>query len=384
MASVTLDNITKRFGNLVAVDDVSMTVKDGELLCLLGPSGCGKSTTLRTIGGFETPTSGNVRLDETNVTGEPPYRRNTSMVFQNWALFPFKTVLENVTFGLKMDGVGSTEQRERAREVLGAVEMNGYEDQKPGELSGGQQQRVALARSLVVDPEVLLLDEPLSNLDKRLREQMQLELKSIHEEFDTTFVHVTHDQDEAFTIADRIGIMDDGKLVQIGDPKEVYNNPKNEFIEEFLGDTNFVDASVRKVTGNEIIADTSFGVPTSISVPDTPRVEAGNDLTISVRPEILTIQQASATTKQTRTNGGMRTTEEKANSDVTNSVEGHIEDVLYRGSVIRYAVSVNETSVFVERGSADFADVSKGDTVTIEWQPDRLLAFKNGERVGRE
>jgi spermidine/putrescine transport system ATP-binding protein len=383
MASVSLDNITKRFGDLVAVDDVSMTVKDGELLCLLGPSGCGKSTTLRTIGGFETPTGGSVRLNETDVTDEPPYRRNTSMVFQNWALFPYKTVLENVTFGLKMDGVDATEQRERAREVLEAVEMSGYEDQKPGELSGGQQQRVALARSLVIDPEVLLLDEPLSNLDKRLREQMQLELKSIHEEFDTTFVHVTHDQDEAFTIADRIGIMNDGKLVQIGDPKEVYNNPKNEFIEEFLGDTNFVDASVREATGNEIIADTSFGVQTAISVSDSPRVEPGDDLSISVRPEILTIQRGSAT-KQTRTNGGMPTAEEKVNSDVTNSVEGRIEDVLYRGSVIRYAVSVSETSVFVERGSADFADVSRGDTVTIEWQPDRLLAFKNGKRVGRE
>ncbi|RKS78331.1 ABC transporter family protein [Haloarcula quadrata] len=187
MSEIELQNLSKSFGELDAVTDVSLSVRDGELLCLLGPSGCGKSTTMRMISGLETPSSGTVYIGDADVTDEPAYDRDTSMVFQNWALFPYKTVLENVAFGLKMRGMGKQQRRDRASEMLDRVHMDGYESHSPTDLSGGQKQRVALARSLAVDPDVLLLDEPLSNLDKRLREEMEIELKDIHEEFQKTF-----------------------------------------------------------------------------------------------------------------------------------------------------------------------------------------------------
>ncbi|GAB3674234.1 ABC transporter ATP-binding protein [Halopiger thermotolerans] len=378
MSEITLQGLEKRYGDTLAVEDVSVSIDDGELLCLLGPSGSGKSTTLRMIAGLETPTDGTIRIGDEDVTDQAAYDRTTSTVFQDWALFPHKTVLENVAFGLKMDGVPKDERRERAREMLERVQMSGYEDDDPTNLSGGQKQRVALARSLAVNPDVLLLDEPLSNLDKRLREDMQIELREIHDDLEKTFVHVTHDQDEAFTLADRIGIMNEGQLVQIGDPHEVYENPKNRFIESFLGDTNFVEATVSQATAESISVDTELGAELVLPTDGDPDLEEGTDLTLSLRPEILSIDRAPDAA------GDDDAAERRAVADgsTTNTVIGTIGNVVYRGSTVRYSVSIDGSSIFVERSDASAETLSAGDEVRIEWNGADVLAFRtDGARV---
>ena len=374
MASVTLADLTKEYGDLTAVDGLDLDVDDGELLCLLGPSGCGKSTTLRMLGGLETPTDGDVYIGDERVTDEPPYERATSMVFQSWALFPHKSVLENVAFGLKMDGVDENERNERARDVLDVVEMGEFADADPGDLSGGQKQRVALARSLAIEPDVLLLDEPLSNLDKRLREQMQLELRNIHDEVETTFVHVTHDQNEAFTLADSIAIMNDGDVEQVGEPREVYDDPVSLFVEEFLGDTNLVDARVETEIDGGVVAATEFDEEVEVPTPGGD-VEPGDPLTISFRPEELDVSRVAA--------DGGQSAEPTEAGDVTTSLEGTVTDVLYRGSSVRFYVQIGETSVFFEQSVGDQTDFEVGDSVVVSWDPADLLVFSEGERLGR-
>jgi spermidine/putrescine transport system ATP-binding protein len=373
MANVTLEKLTKEYGDLTAVDGLELTVEDGELLCLLGPSGCGKSTTLRMLGGLEEPSSGDVFIDDDQVTHAPPYERDTSIVFQSWALFPHKSVLENVAFGLKMDGVSAEERRETARRVLDIVEMGEYADADPEDLSGGQKQRVALARSLAIEPEVLLLDEPLSNLDKRLREQMQLELRNIHDAVETTFVHVTHDQNEAFTLADRIGIMNDGDLEQVGAPREVYEDPENRFVEEFLGDTNLVDAEVAERTADTVVADLAFDGSTAVPLENAD-VDVGDPLTVSFRPEILDVTRVSG--------DGGRAAGSATNADSANQLPGSITDVLYRGSSVRFYVEIGDEHLFFERSVGDENDVDVGDDVVVAWDPADLLLFSDGDRVG--
>jgi len=364
MAEVTLSDLTKEYGDLTAVDALDLSVDDGELLCLLGPSGCGKSTTLRMLGGLETPTDGDVHIGGTEATDLPPYERETSMVFQSWALFPHKSVLENVAFGLKMDGVDADERRERAREMLDVVEMGEFADHDPEDLSGGQKQRVALARSLAIEPDVLLLDEPLSNLDKRLREQMQLELRNIHDEVETTFVHVTHDQNEAFTLADSIAIMNDGEIEQVGEPREVYDDPTSLFVEEFLGDTNLVAAEAAATDGG-VRASTEFDTEIALPVSEDA-VSAGDALTVSFRPEDLDVE---------------RVDENAGAADDASALTGTVTDVLYRGSSVRFYVEIAGESVFFER-SVGNADFDTGDRVRVSWNTDDLLVFAGGDRVG--
>ncbi|ELY79868.1 ABC transporter ATP-binding protein [Natrinema pallidum] len=379
MSEITLSGLEKRYGDELAVEDVSVTIDDGELLCLLGPSGSGKSTTLRMLAGLETPTDGDIRIGDEDVTDRPAYERTTATVFQDWALFPNKTVLENVAFGLKMQGVGKEDRHDRAREMLERVRMAEYADDDPMNLSGGQKQRVALARSLAVNPDVLLLDEPLSNLDKRLSEDMQIELREIHAELEETFVHVTHDQDEAFTLADRIGIMADGTLVQVGEPNEVYQNPKNRFIEGFLGDTNFVEGTVERTTPDTVRVETELGrtvgLPTAAA--DATALEAGDAVTLSLRPEVLSVEPVSAASDDAESSGAVR-----ADGSTTNAVVGTIENVLYRGSTVRYSVVVNGTTVFVERTVGDGSAFDAGDEIRIDWDGADLLAFRDdGSRV---
>ena len=374
MARIELSDLEKRYGETLAVEDVSATIEDGELLCLLGPSGSGKSTTLRMIAGLETPTGGEIRIGETDVTDRPAYDRNTATVFQDWALFPHKSVLENVAFGLRMRDVPKDERRERAREMLERVEMGDYADQDPTNLSGGQKQRVALARSLAVEPDVLLLDEPLSNLDKRLSEDMQIELREIHEDVETTFVHVTHDQDEAFTLADRIGIMDGGRLVQIGDPHEVYESPKNRFVEGFLGDTNFVSGEVARTTPDAIHVATELGASVVLPADGGDALADGDRVTLSLRPEVLSIDPAGDETEARRT--------AIADGSTRNAVVGTIENVIYRGSTVRYSVAVDGSSLFVERSVADSGSFDAGDEIRIGWDGADVLAFRDdGARV---
>ncbi|MBM2823788.1 MAG: Spermidine/putrescine transporter ATP-binding protein [Thermoleophilia bacterium] len=247
MPDVELVGVTKRYGAVAAVDAIDLEVHPGEFLSLLGPSGCGKTTTLRLIAGFERPDEGEVRIGGRDVSRVPPYKRDVNTVFQSYALFPHLSVMDNVAYGLKQRGLGRNERRARATEMLELVRLPGYGDRKPRQLSGGQQQRVALARALVMHPRVLLLDEPLGALDLKVRKELQIELKRIQEEIGITFVYVTHDQEEALAMSNRVVVMNAGRIEQIGAPREIYDRPATEWIASFIGDTNFL-----QVDGSEV------------------------------------------------------------------------------------------------------------------------------------
>jgi spermidine/putrescine transport system ATP-binding protein len=286
---VRLERVTKAFGETVAVDDLSLDIQVGEFFSMLGPSGCGKTTTLRMIGGFEEPTRGTVYLGGRDVTELPPYRRDVNTVFQSYALFPHLDVFENVAFGLKRKKVEKSEVKRRVLESLRLVDLPGFEHRKPNQLSGGQQQRVALARALVNEPKVLLLDEPLGALDLKLRKQMQLELKRIQTEVGITFIYVTHDQEEAMTMSDRLAVMRHGRVEQIGPPEAVYESPATEFVAGFLGASNLLDGEVKEDRdGNSLILLTGG---TTVIVP-TDRVDGGvgDEVRVGVRPEKITLQ----------------------------------------------------------------------------------------------
>ena len=370
MSLLELTGVTKRYGDLTAVDGMSLSVDRGELVCLLGPSGCGKSTTLRLIAGFETPDDGTVELAADgrleDVTERPPNERGTSMVFQDWALFPNKSVIENVAFGPKMNGVGRERRRARAREMLDVVEMADHADGDPTDLSGGQKQRVALARSLAVDPDLLLLDEPLSNLDRQLREAMQLELKSIHERLDTTMVYVTHDQDEAFTLADRIAVVDDGRVRQVGPPEEVYTDPDTLFVESFLGTSNFVDVRVASTSGDTATLEFPFG--SQLRGPAGEGVSPGEEVTASLRPEHLSVE-----TDGVRADGAARSREELV---FTATVDSRI----HRGSRYRYELTAADTSIVTSRRVADRLAAEPGDTVTVRCDAGHVNVFDGAGR----
>src|SRR5690348_6301726 len=239
---VKLISLVKKFGDFTAVDGIDLEMPAGEFFSMLGPSGCGKTTTLRMIAGFEQPTEGRILLDGEDMAFTPPHKRNVNTVFQNYALFPHLNVFDNVAFGLRRQKVGKQELRQRVGEALGLVQLNGFEKRKPGQMSGGQQQRVALARALVLKPAVLLLDEPLGALDAKLRKALQIELKSLQQQVGITFVYVTHDQEEALTMSDRIAVMADGRVEQIGPPQEVYEAPETVFVADFLGVSNLMAA----------------------------------------------------------------------------------------------------------------------------------------------
>ncbi|RMH77530.1 MAG: ABC transporter ATP-binding protein [Actinomyces sp.] len=278
--AVHLDAVTKRFDDVTAVDTVELAIGDGEFFSLLGPSGCGKTTTLRMIAGLEFPTAGEIRIFGETMGLRPPNRRPVNTVFQSYALFPHMDVASNVAFGLRMRRVDAAERRRRVAEALELVQLGGYERRRPAQLSGGQQQRVALARALVNRPAVLLLDEPLGALDLKLRQEMQGELKTLQREVGITFVYVTHDQEEALTMSDRIGVMHQGRLLQVGTPEDVYERPRTRFVADFIGRTNFLDATVG-TDGRLVLTDGTRLAVTSDEAPGTP-------VAVTIRPERLT------------------------------------------------------------------------------------------------
>ncbi len=353
---VRLDNVVKRFDDTVAVDGVSLEIQHGSFFAMLGPSGCGKTTTLRMIGGFEEPTEGAIYLGDIDVVGTPPFKRDVNTVFQSYALFPHMTVFENVAFGLERKGVEKRERRGRVLEMLELVDLAGRENRKPKQLSGGQQQRVALARALVNSPRVLLLDEPLGALDLKLRKQMQLELKRIQGEVGITFVYVTHDQEEALTMSDRIAVMNGGVIEQIADPEEVYERPATTFVAGFIGVSNLMPGTVSSVNGETATVSLNAGV--DVAAPRNG-LAAGNSCHAVVRPEKLRVHTDGSTP-----------------SDGP-SVKGLVESSLYLGTATQIAVQLPDGArMTVLVPNADDADRRRlpggGESVLLSWKPDHI------------
>ncbi len=282
MPEVKLDGITKRYGKVTAVDHLELVVRDGEILTLLGPSGCGKTTTLRCVAGFVIPDEGRVFLGEEDVTRVPPERRDIGFVFQNYALWPHMTVFQNLAFGLQLRRVPRDEIRKRVQEGLAMVRLEGMEDRYPRQLSGGQQQRVALARALVLRPRVLLMDEPLSNLDAKLREEMRFEIRELQRQLGITAIYVTHDQAEALVLSDRIAVLNEGRLIQLGTPEEIYQRPANRFVAGFIGLSSFIEARVAEVGAETAVLETKDGI--RFRAPRDGLAE-GQAVTLAVRPE---------------------------------------------------------------------------------------------------
>jgi spermidine/putrescine transport system ATP-binding protein len=341
---VRLDRVTKRFDEVVAVDDLSLSVERGRFFALLGPSGCGKTTTLRMIGGFEEPDAGTIFLGDRAVTGLPPYRRDVNTVFQSYALFPHLSIFENVAFGLRRRNVARRQIEGRVNEMLKLVELEGMGKRKPRQLSGGQQQRVALARALVNSPRVLLLDEPLGALDLKLRKQMQLFLKRIQHDLGITFVHVTHDQEEAMTMADGIAVMSRGRIEQLGAPGELYERPRTRFVAGFLGVSNLLEGTV---AGDRTVRVDGTG---EVRVAEELPPE-GSRLAVGVRPEKLRLGGAGV-----------------------NSISGTVSERAYTGVSTQYIVDTpaGSLTVFVQSSG----DAVEGDAVTLGWDPESTFVVE--------
>src|SRR5829696_8604348 len=347
--AITLDGVRKRFGKVEAVKEMTTEIREGEFFTMLGPSGCGKTTTLRMIAGFEEPDEGTILLRGDDVTNVPPNRRNVNMVFQHYALFPHMSIYDNVAFGLKLKKLGKDEQRSRVNEMLRVVELEGYEKRRPSQLSGGQQQRVALARALVNRPAALLLDEPLGALDVKLRKQMQLELKRIQHELGTTFVYVTHDQEEALSMSDRIAVMKDGVIEQLGTPRDVYEHPATPFVADFVGVLNALAFRVDETSGADAIM--RLGDRDRVIVPAGGSIGEGAQLLVAVRPERVRVHVADVAT-----NGGSR-------------VAGRVDDVVYLGTLTQFhiATAAGATIVAHRLSDEDTAGIDRGQSVTLTW-----------------
>jgi spermidine/putrescine transport system ATP-binding protein len=338
--AIEIEDLRKEYDTVEAVQDVSFTVEQGEFFTLVGPSGSGKTTLLRLLSGLEDETSGTVRIDGQDMTDIPPEQRPTNMVFQDLALFPFKNVYENLAFGLKMDGVAKSERRERADGMLETLDLEGYGEKDVDELSGGEQQRIALGRSLLTEPDVLLLDEPLSSLDVKLRKEMQLELRRIHEDIESTFFYVTHDQEVALTASDRIGIMNEGELIQVGTPQEVYEEPATPFVAQFIGETNMWSGAVTDEAG---VVETDSGL--RLSVADSDGLPAGARVSVSVRPERISIAQSL---------------------DDDNAIDATVKEQVYQGDDIVYEVGTGGGDVMIQQPAKESTDLYEtGDPVRI-------------------
>ena len=339
--AVEIEGVTKRFGEVVAVDDVDLAIGEGEFFALLGPSGCGKTTTLRMIAGLDLPTEGSLRIFGTEVGMAPPDRRPVNTVFQAYALFPHMTVRQNIEFGLRMRRVKNPELGQRVAEATGMVRLAGMEERRPDQLSGGQQQRVALARALVNQPKVLLLDEPLGALDLKLRQEMQQELKALQRTVGITFVFVTHDQEEALAMSERIGVMSEGRLLQVGSPREIYDRPASRFVADFIGRTNIIEASV--VSATTVRLDSGVRIEAETSTPADSRVA------VSLRPERIRLQPRGT-----------------AAADGS-SLDGEVRDITYLGHAVVYEVAAGPISIEVRVEGEVGEPFAAGDKVTVAW-----------------
>jgi putative spermidine/putrescine transport system ATP-binding protein len=344
VTDLAIRSLVKRYDSVIAVNDASLEARNGELISLLGPSGCGKTTTLRVVAGFERPDSGAILFDGKDVSGLLPERRDIGMVFQNYALFPHMTVLENCLFGLQMRGVPRATAMERIGRSLDLVQLTGREGRYPRELSGGQQQRVALARALVIEPAILLLDEPLANLDAVLRDEMRFLIRSIQQQVGITTLYVTHDQAEALLISDRVAVMFDGKVAQEGTPKDIYHKPRSRRAASFVGLSNFLDGKVAQVSGESASLETAFG---KIAAQHDGSVKAGETRTLMIRPEAIdlaaTVAQADA-----------------------NLLQGIVSESFFLGSVTDYRIRMTDGSV-VQVHARPGIHFANGDAVTLSF-----------------
>ena len=352
-SGLELRNLTKLFSGhhgerVVAVDDVNLTIEHGEYVVLLGPSGCGKTTTLRMIGGHEEPSSGEMLLDGQSLLGLPPEKRPTTTVFQHFALFPHKNVLDNVEFGPKMHGVGKEERRRKAQEALEMVGLTEYADRKPAALSGGQQQRVALARVLVMEPKALLLDEPLGDLDRLLRLRMRVELRNLQRQLGLMFIHVTHDQEEALSVADRIVVMHEGRIAQVGDPFTISTRPENEIVARFMGDNNIFRGSVAR-EGDRLVIDAGR---LKVATTAPAGFEPGSEVAASIRA------------------AGVRVDEEPRSDDGVNQLECEVEFVEYLGDLVKLHLRQDDDAFVAKVPGDEYALLRgrEGATVRISWQ----------------
>jgi spermidine/putrescine transport system ATP-binding protein len=350
--AVELIDVVKKFGDFTAVDRVNLQVRPGEFISLLGPSGCGKTTTLRMLAGFEEPTSGELRISGQPIAGTPPHKRDVNTVFQAYALFPHMTVAENVAYGLRQKSVGKAETGQRVAEALDMVKMRPLADRKPQQLSGGQQQRVALARALVNRPSLLLLDEPLGALDRKLREEMQIELKLLQSQLGITFIFVTHDQEEALSMSDRIAVMLDGRVEQLGDPYTIYEHPASAFVAGFIGQQNFFHGTAAE-GGRAVTVDGC----TMTSTRDALDVSAGSDALAAIRPEAIAVTETDP--------GGS-----------VNVLRGHLAGISHLGDVIQFVVSAGEGREILSRVPRTKAPrLDTGQTVWCSWDADHTYLF---------
>jgi spermidine/putrescine transport system ATP-binding protein len=356
---VQLVDLVKRFGDVVAVDGITVDIPGGEFFSLLGPSGCGKTTTLRMIAGFERPDRGQILLDGRDMAQTPPHRRSVNTVFQNYALFPHLNVGDNVAFGLRFKRITGDEARNQVASVLDLVRLGGYEDRRPTQLSGGQQQRVALARALILNPDVLLLDEPLGSLDAKLRKALELELKAIQEEIGITFVYVTHDQEEALTMSDRIAVMSEGRIEQVGPPREVYEEPATAYVADFLGVSNLMDARA--------LGSGRVGVGDVILEPGQGDLDASGDVRLVIRPERVRVEDR----------GG----------DGPNRVPGMVERTVFLGSTVQVLVKLVGGPVLqaVEPNRGESGHRRAGDAVSVQLPVEdlRVLATAPSDATDR-
>ncbi len=356
---IDLRGISKHFDGHAALQDFSLEVQRGEFLTLLGPSGSGKTTVLRLVAGFEQPQAGQVWIEGRDASGLPPYQRNVNTVFQHYALFPHLTVFENVAFGLEQKKTARAELRQRAKTVLELVELPGKEDRYPSQLSGGEKQRVALARAIVLEPAVLLLDEPLGALDEKLRRQMQVELKRLHERLKITFLFVTHDQQEALVMSDRIAVLNRGRLEQIGPAEEIYERPLTRFVAEFMGVENFMDATFVGESNSLFRFETKSGI--RIHARTSGGLTAGSPASLAVRPEAL------------------RVLPEESVEESPNRVEGKIVEAIYEGDTTRHTIQLRTGERLLARSPSSAkvsnARLQAGASVLVTWKPEQTLIF---------
>lgn len=347
MAYVEFSAISKHYGKSVAVENLDLSIKKGEFFSLLGPSGCGKSTTLRMLAGFVKPTQGNIHVNGRDVTALPPEARDIGIVFQNYAIFPHMTVFDNIAFGLVERKLPRAKIKQKVDAALAEVGMTGYEDRYERELSGGQKQRVALARVLVIEPEILLLDEPLSALDKKMREEMKFWIKNIQKSIGITTIYVTHDQSEALTMSDRIAVMDQGRVLQIGSPVEIYEQPASRFIAEFIGESNLLKGTVSKLDGATCaISIGDATVPGRL--PTNATISLGQDIALLVRPETIRLHPIDG--------------------EELPKLTGTVSETIYQGSVVRYRIEIAGQQMMVEIANRpDLPKLDTGDTVAAYW-----------------